>query len=118
MVAAPTHHVNAETVLNQIYDSVEAGSTIYSDDLSLYHEVGGLFFRHDTVNHSAKEYVRGDVSTNGVESVFAVLFRGLHGVYHHASQKHLGRYVHEFAFRLNDGNCQRHTLDRLDSFVR
>ena len=39
------------------------------------------------------------------------------GVYHHASPKHLGRYVDEFAFRLNDGNVKRHTLDRLDSFV-
>lgn len=49
--------------------------------------------------------------------MFAVLKRGLIGVYHHASRKHLGRYVDEFAFRLNDGNVARHTLDRLDSFV-
>ena len=43
--------------------------------------------------------------------------RGLIGVYHHASAKHLGRYVDEFAFRLNDGNVARHTLERLNSFV-
>lgn len=35
----------------------------------------------------------------------------------HASKKHLGRYVDEFAFRLNDGNVKRHTMERLDSFV-
>jgi hypothetical protein len=46
-----------------------------------------------------------------------VLKRGLIGVYHHTSKKHLHRYVDEFAFRLNDGNVTRHTLDRLDSFV-
>ena len=46
-----------------------------------------------------------------------VLKRGLHGVYHHASPKHLQRYVDEFAFRLNDGNVARHTTRRLDSFV-
>lgn len=69
------------------------------------------------VNHSAKEYVRGEAHTNGVESVWAVLKRGLHGVYHHASRKHLHRYVDEFTFRLNAGNVARHTLDRLDSFV-
>jgi hypothetical protein len=46
-----------------------------------------------------------------------VLRRGLYGVYHKASPKHLPRYVNEFAFRLNDGNVKRHTLDRLDSFV-
>ncbi len=43
--------------------------------------------------------------------------RGIHGVYHQVSKKHLARYVNEFTFRLNDGNVQRHTLDRLDSFV-
>lgn len=58
-----------------------------------------------------------DAHTNGVESVWAVLKRGLHGVYHHASRKHLHRYVDEFTFRLNAGNVARHTLDRLDSFV-
>ena len=56
-------------------------------------------------------------TTNGIESVFAVLKRGLIGVYHHASPKHLDRYVDEFSFRLNEGNVKNHTLTRLDSFV-
>ena len=51
------------------------------------------------------------MTTNGIESVFAVLKRGLIGVYHHASKKHLGRYVDEFAFRLNEGNVKNHTMD-------
>ena len=74
-------------------------------------------FKHETVNHSAGEYVRDDVTTNGTESVFAALQRGLIGVYHRASPKHLGRYVDEFAFRLNEGNVKNHTLTRLDSFI-
>ena len=74
-------------------------------------------FIHETINHSPGEYVRGDVTTNGIESVFAVLKRGLVGVYHHASPKHLDRYVDEFAFRLNEGNVKNHTMTRLDSFV-
>jgi len=57
------------------------------------------------------------VTTNGIESVFAVLKRGLVGVYHHASAKHLDRYVDEFSFRLNEGNVKNHTITRLDSFV-
>ena len=60
---------------------------------------------------------RDGVTTNGIESVFAVLKRGLYGVYHHASPKHLDRYVNEFSFRLNEGNVKHHTLTRLDSFV-
>ncbi len=69
------------------------------------------------MNHRAKEYVRNGVTTNSVESVFAVMRRGMHGVYHHASKKHIGRYVNEFTWRLNDGNVARHTMERLDSFV-
>lgn len=69
------------------------------------------------MNHSSGEYVRGNISTNAIESVWAVLKRGLHGVYHHASPRHIGRYVNEFAFRLNEGNVKRHTLERLDSLV-
>ena len=57
------------------------------------------------------------MTTSSIESVWAVLKRGLHGVYHHASEKHLHRYVDEFTFRLNEGNVKRHTLARLESFV-
>jgi len=57
------------------------------------------------------------VDPEGEFRAFAVLKRGLIGVYHHTSKKHLGRYVDEFAFRLNEGNVNRHTMERLDSFV-
>ena len=76
-----------------------------------------MFYNHKAVNHSAGEYIRDGVSTNSIESVWAVLKRGLHGIYHHASDKQLARYVDEFTFRLNDGNVERHTLARLASFV-
>jgi len=57
------------------------------------------------------------VTTNGMESVWAVMKLGIHGVYHHASPKHIARYVDEFTFRLNDGRVQNHTMTRLDSFI-
>ena len=106
-----------DNVHSEIHGNVEAGSQLYTDDHMVFSDLDGLFFRHDTVNHSAGEYKRGAAHTNGIESVWAVLKRGLHGVYHHASPKHLGRYVDEFAFRLNEGQVKRHTLQRLDSFV-
>ena len=54
---------------------------------------------HQTVNHSVREYVRGQVHTNGIESFWALLKGGYHGTHHHMSPKHLHRYVNEFAGR-------------------
>lgn len=108
---------DAGTVQNEIHGAVEAGSQLYTDEYGAYTDLDGLFFSHDTCNHSAGEWVNGAAHTNSIESVWAVLKRGLHGVYHHASPKHLHRYVDEFTWRLNEGNVIVHTLRRLDSFV-
>lgn len=116
-IAKPVARTDKATIQTAIIRQVEAGSTINTDEAGAYEGLGSLWFNHETVNHKAGEFVRDDVTTNGIESVFAVLKRGLHGVYHHASPKHLGRYVDEFAFRLNEGNVKNHTLTRLDSFV-
>lgn len=104
------------TVHRIIHESIEVRSTLHTDEFAAYRGLG-LFFDHDTINHGAGEFVRDDVTTNGVESVFAVLKRGILGVFHQVSPKHLHRYVDEFAFRLNEGNVERHTLQRLESFV-
>jgi hypothetical protein len=69
-----------------------------------YHAYRGLkkeFADHQTVNHSCKHYVRGEVTTNTVEGFFSLLKRGLNGTYHHVSQQHLHRYLAEFDFRYN-----------------
>lgn len=116
-IAKPIEGTASDTLHRTIHENVQFGSTLHTDDHRGYKGLQGVAFNHATVNHSAKEYVRGNVTTNGVESVWAVMKRGLHGVYHHASEKHLGRYVNEFTFRLNDGNVKRHTVDRLDSFI-
>jgi transposase-like protein len=108
--------VSADSIEMTVRTNIKEGSAIHSDELSAYK---GLKkdYTHETVNHAKGEYSRKGVTTNGIESVFAVLRRGLHGVYHHASPKHIARYVDEFSFRLNEGNVRRHTWDRLDSFV-
>lgn len=106
-----------DAIQGEIHANVEVGSQLYTDDHMVFSDLDGLFYRHDTVNHAVGEYARGPVSTNSIESVWAVLKRGLHGVYHHASKKHLFRYVDEFTFRLNEGNVERHSLERLASFV-
>ena len=99
-----------------IEQNVEPGSRLMGDENASYAQLTTIY-NLQTVRHGVNEYVRGDIHNNGVESVWALLRRGLHGVYHKASRKHLGRYLNEFAFRLNAGNVTRHTLERLDSLV-
>ncbi len=87
---------------------------VYAEGL-LYNR---LTFKHEAVNHSAKEWVRGAVHTNGLESVWALIRQSIIGTWHHVSIKHLHRYVNEAAMRLNEGNCRIDTIDRMDALVR
>ena len=114
--AMPLATTGARNLISTIRQNVKAGSTIHTDEYAAYRSLN-QDYKHESVNHNKMEYSRNGVTTNSVESVFAVMRRGLHGVYHHASKKHIARYVNEFTWRLNEGNVERHTLDRLDSFV-
>ncbi len=64
--------------------------------------LGHRFKSHQTVKHSADEYVRGDVHTNTVEGFFSILKRGVYGTYQHVSEAHLHRYLAEFDFRYSN----------------
>lgn len=114
-IAMPIERANQETLVGNVRANVRPGSTIYTDENVAY---TGVAHRHKTVNHSAKEYVNGMAHTNGIESVWAVLKRGFNGTYHQWSEKHCRQYVNEFTFRLNEGNCERDTQDRLDDLFR
>ena len=113
--ALPIQNTDQHTIQSAIQDNISAGSQLYTDDHRGYIGLDGESYQHKTVKHSAKEFVNGMAHTNGIEGVWAVLKRGYNGVYHHWSKKHCRTYVNEFAFRLNDGNCERDTQDRLDS---
>ena len=80
--------------------NTKKGSTVVTDDWGAYSGLSHTF-NHQIINHSQKEYVRGDVHTNTVEGFWALLKRGIHGIYHHVSKKHLDKYVDEFEFRWN-----------------
>ena len=70
----------------------------------------GRYRRHDSVNHSQGEYVRGAVTTNHIEGYFSILKRGIYGVYQHVSREHLVRYLAEFDFRYSNrksGDAER-----------
>lgn len=114
-VAMPVPNTEKETIQSAVHKHVRPGLTICTDDNPSYN---GVAHRHRTVNHSAKEFVNGMAHTNGIESVWAVLERRFNGVYHNWSRKHCRQYVNEFTFRLNEGNCERDTQDRLDDLFK
>ncbi len=116
-IAMPVCDTTQDTLQSLIHARVEVGSTLNTDESGSYRGLDGLFYRHKTVNHSKGQYANGDSHTNGIESVWAVLKRGVHGTFHHISPKHTGRYVNEFTMRLNDGNVKRHTTERINSLV-
>ena len=89
-------------VVGIVRKNVRRESRLQTDESRLYWKVGEEFAAHETVNHTAKEYARGDVTTNTVEGYFSVFKRGMKGVYQHCSEKHLHRYLAEFDFRYNN----------------
>lgn len=116
-IAFPVENADKATLQGAVLEHVEVGLQVMTDEASAYEGMDGLFFYHATVNHSAGEYSRSGVHTNGIESVWSLLQRGIYGTWHHISPKHVARYVNEVTFRLNAGNVARHTLERLDSFI-
>lgn len=96
------HVANASEneLLPHIAKNISSKSIIYSDELSSYNKLKRVY-DHKTVAHSRGEYVRGRVSTNTIESFWALLKRGIYGIYHFTSKKHLQLYVDEFVFRYN-----------------
>ena len=87
--------------LQPIIDAnVDSSATVMTDEWAGYMYVGKNF-NHEVVRHSAKQYVNGMVHTNGVENFWSHLKRGITGIYHQVTVKHLHRYCDEFAFRYN-----------------
>lgn len=117
-IAMPVPDTGGATLQGAVRAHVAAGSVVLTDENAAYRGLDGMFYRHQAVRHSAKEFVNRMAHTNGIESVWAVLKRGFNGVYHHWSGKHLRRYVDEFAFRLNEGACHIDTIDRLGALIR
>jgi transposase-like protein len=100
-----TFHVdkaNKENVAAIVRENIHRETDLRTDESRLYIEIGAEFASHETVKHSADEYVRGDIHTNTVEGYFSIFKRGMKGIYQHCSEKHLHRYLAEFDFRYNN----------------
>src|SRR5712691_1431355 len=92
--------VTAENLQRIVRDNVVVCSPVYTDDSMAYVRLAPKF-DHQSVKHSQREYVRGNVHTNTVESAFSLLKRGITGTFHQVSKKHLPLYLAEFDHRYN-----------------
>jgi transposase-like protein len=89
------------TVQKIVADNVARETRLHTDESRLYGGMDERFIAHETVKHSAGEYVRDDVHTNSAEGYFSIFKRGMRGVYQHCKEKHLHRYLAEYDFRYN-----------------
>ncbi len=104
--ARAVESTNKATIHGFVADHTALDASVYTDDALVYETLPNP---HKAVNHSAQEYVRGDVHTNGMESFWSMLKRAYQGTFHKMSEKHLDRYVREFA-----GKHSVRDMDTLD----
>jgi len=95
-------NLDAATIRKALFENIVLDSTLHTDEAQHYKRPGREFAKHESVNHSEKEYARGSVTTNTVEGFFSIFKRGMTGVYQHCGEQHLHRYLAEFDFRYSN----------------
>lgn len=100
LIAMQVPDAEKKTLLPIIHAAIAKGTTICSDEFPAYTSLRRVY-DHQTVKHSAEEYVRGAIHTNSIEGFWSLLKRGIIGIYHFTSEKHLQKYVNEFTYRYN-----------------
>ena len=113
VTARSVTNADRETLHGIIEETTAKDAMVYTDDARAYK---GMNRTHESVNHSASEYVRDMAHTQGIDSFWAMLKRGYQGIYHHMSEKHLDRYVDEFAGRHNARDMD--TIDQMHGIVK
>ncbi len=102
--AVRTAHVDNDSIdalAPEVARFVDKEFHLMTDQLPSYKRIGLRYASHQSVNHSIKEYARGEVHSNTAESFGALVERNKQGIFHFWSPKHLNRYLHELAFRWN-----------------
>ncbi len=105
---------NYDSVIPFLVKSVHQGTKLMTDEHVVYGTMDRLY-KHQTIKHMLKEYVRGEVHTNTIENFWSVLKRGIYGTYHFISTKHVQNYLEEFAFRFNSRDITE--AQRFDKLV-
>jgi transposase-like protein len=102
--AIVTSDTGSKTLMTLIRKHVSIDATVYTDEHMPYRTLPKIGYKHESVNHGVKEFVNGMASTNTAESYWSHLKRGINGIYHHVSPKHLQLYCDEYSYRWNTRN--------------
>jgi transposase len=102
VAAEIVHTVEREDLLPIVSKRVLPASTVYTDEWRAYNDLGKMGYQHSRVAHAQKVYVSGDVHTQSIEGFWSLVKRGISGVYHGVSTKHLQAYLDEYVFRYNN----------------
>ena len=112
---ARSFHVDSTTIADIVpvlKANIKPETHVMTDEANQYKNLRKDFAKHDSVNHKAEEYVRGNVGTQHIDNFWSLLKRGVVGTYHKVSAKYLPMYLAEFQFRYNarrdpDVGCHR-----------
>ena len=107
VVACTVPNVKGKTLLPKVLERVLPASTVYTDEFPVYNGLRKAGYNHKRIHHAAKVYVSGDTHTNTIEGFWSLVKRGIGGVYHSVSAKHLQSYLSEYAWRYNHRNDPR-----------
>jgi len=100
LIVKAVPNTQRKTLEKVIRENIKEGSTVNTDEYKVYNNLH-KWFKHQRINHSAKQYAKGDVSVNAIESFWNFPKRGIYGTYYHISRKHAQKYMDEFALRFN-----------------
>ena len=98
--ALPVTSTDGKTIKALVNSIVKEGTKVYTDEYRSYNALNKTYDR-EVVRHSAGEYVKGHAHTNNIENFWSHFKRGIYGIYHQVSDKHLAAYVNEFTYRYN-----------------
>lgn len=104
VMAVTVPNVARATIMPHIQRRVLPKSTVHTDEYRTYDTLGQQGFEHRRIRHAERVYVSGDIHTNTIEGFWSLVKRGIGGVYHAVSAKHLQGYLNEYVWRYNRRN--------------
>lgn len=116
VILQPMVAADKATLLPILAANIKKEATVVTDGLSAYRRLGDYYAQHVAVSHDKDEWVKSEFHTNSIEGFWSILKRGIYGIYHSVSVKHLQRYCNEFGYRYNTRELTG--IERFESAVK